>query len=133
MCVVTKAPPINSIDSKCFTKKLKNSKTHLSGYSGFISRKWLICNSPGADTHIRTDFQDKSTCLIKYKQLTQHTIALSLKWINPLCQCLPSTVLNNTQTTWCFLVKVPYPGKLSVIYDAENKGLCHFLVMKIKG
>ena len=60
------------------------------------------------------------------QQLTQHTIALTLEWINPLCHCPPSTVLNNTQpTTWHFLIKEPYLENLSVIYDAddENKGL----------
>ena len=42
MCFVTKAPPINSIDSKCHTEKLKGSKTCLIGYSDFI-----VFNSPG--------------------------------------------------------------------------------------
>ena len=27
---------------------------------------------------------------------------------------------------WRFLIKVPYLGKLSVMYDAENVGLSHF-------
>ena len=36
---VTKAPPINSIDSKCRTEKLKGSRTCLIGYSDFISRE----------------------------------------------------------------------------------------------
>ena len=59
--------------------------------------------------------------------LTQHTIALTLEWINPLCYSPLSTVLNNTQlTTWRFLIKAPYLGNLSVIYDAENKGLSYF-------
>ena len=39
---VTKAPPINSIDSKCHTKKLKSSRTCLIGYSGFISLEWFL-------------------------------------------------------------------------------------------
>ena len=34
--------------------------------------------------------------------------------------------MNNTLTTWCFLNKVPYLEKLSVMYDAENVGLGHF-------
>ena len=60
-------------------------------------------------------------------KLTQHTIALTLEWINPLCYSPPSTVLNNTQlTTWRFLIKAPYLGNLSVIYDAENKGFGYF-------
>ena len=29
-------------------------------------------------------------------------------------------ILNNTLTTWRFLIKVPYLGKLSVMCDAEN-------------
>ena len=36
---VTKGPPINSIDSKCCTEKLKGSRTCLIGYSDFISRE----------------------------------------------------------------------------------------------
>ena len=36
-CFITKAPPINSIDSKYLTKKLKRSRTFLIDYSGFIS------------------------------------------------------------------------------------------------
>ena len=36
---IAKAPPINSIDSKCHTKKLKSSSTCLIGYSGFILRE----------------------------------------------------------------------------------------------
>ena len=44
------------------------------------------------------------------------------------------TVLNNTQlTTWRFLIKAPYLGKLCVIYDAENKGLSHFPSDENKG
>ena len=53
---------------------------------------------------------------------------------NPLYHCPPSTVLNNTQpTTWHFLIKAPYLGNLSVIYDAENKGLSHFPSNENKG
>ena len=37
MHFVTKAPPINSINSKCHTEKLKGSRTCLIGYSDFIS------------------------------------------------------------------------------------------------
>ena len=44
-----------------------------------------------------------------------------------------ASLLHNTLTTWHFLIKVPYLGKLSVTYDAENVGLSHFLAMKIKG
>ena len=41
--------------------------------------------------------------------------------------------MNNTLTTWCFLIKAPYLGKLSVIYDMENKGLSHFSSDENKG
>ena len=34
--------------------------------------------------------------------------------------------MNNTMIMWCFLIKAPYLGKLSIIYDGENKGLSHF-------
>ena len=59
---------------------------------------------------------------------------LTLEWINPLCYSPPSTVLNNTQlTTWRFLIKAPYLGNLSVIYDTENKGLSYFPSDENKG
>ena len=38
--------------------------------------------------------------------------------------------MNNTLTTWRFLIKMPYLGKLS---DAENKGLSHFSSDENKG
>ena len=64
---------------------------------------------------------------MRWLNTTINTIALTLEWINPLCHCPPSTVLNNTQpTTWCFLIKAPYLGNLSVMYDAENKGRSYF-------
>ena len=34
---------------------------------------------------------------------------------------------------WRFLIKVPYLGYLSVIYDAENKGLSYFSSDENKG
>ena len=34
--------------------------------------------------------------------------------------------MNSTLTTWRLLIKAPYLGKLSVIYDVENIGLSHF-------
>ena len=52
-CFVTKALPINSIDSKCHTEKLKGSRTCLIGYSDFISHE-LFLIAQGADTHIHT-------------------------------------------------------------------------------
>ena len=44
-----------------------------------------------------------------------------------------SSFNSSEQQTWRFLIKAPYLGNLSVIYDAENKGLVIFLAMKIKG
>ena len=41
--------------------------------------------------------------------------------------------MNNTQMAWCFLIKAPYLGKLSVIYDTENKGFNHFPSDENKG
>ena len=43
----------------------------------------------------------------------------------PLLSMLPMLLmlhllLNNTPTTWCFLIKAPHPGKFSVMCDAEN-------------
>ena len=37
-----------------------------------------------------------------------------------------ASLLHNTLTTWHFLIKAPYLGKLSVMYDVENVGLSHF-------
>ena len=92
----------------------------------------------GADTHRRAHTNripgQKHARWLNTTKLTQHTIALTLEWINPLCHCPPSTVLNSTQlTTWRFLIKAPYLGNLSVIYDAENKGLSYFPSDKNKG
>ena len=42
MHFVTKAMPISNITSKCSKKILKSSRTCLIGYSGFISREWLL-------------------------------------------------------------------------------------------
>ena len=33
---------------------------------------------------------------------------------------------------WFFLIKVPYLGKLSVMYDAKNKGFSKFSSSEIK-
>ena len=43
------------------------------------------------------------------------------------------SLLHNTSTTWHFLIKAPYLGKLSVTYDAENVGLSHFSSDENKG
>ena len=48
---VTKALPINSIDSKWYTKKLKSSRTCLIGYSGFISLEWFLIARGRTHTH----------------------------------------------------------------------------------
>ena len=82
----------------------------------------------------KPDSRTKARAVVKIQQLTQHATALTLEWINPLCHCPPSTVLNSTQlTTWHFLIKAPYLGNLSVIYDAENKGLSYFPSDENKG
>ena len=44
-----------------------------------------------------------------------------------------ASLLHNTSTTWHFLIKAPYLGKLSVTYDAENVGLSHFSSDENKG
>ena len=44
-----------------------------------------------------------------------------------------ASLLHNTSTTWHFLIKAPYLGKLSVMYDAENVGLSHFSSDENKG
>ena len=90
----------------------------------------------GGHTHIcantyRLSGQKYAPGLLKYNNLTQHTIALSFEWITPLCYHPPS--MNNTLTTWHFLIKVPYLRKLGVIYEAENKGLNHFSSDENKG
>ena len=41
--------------------------------------------------------------------------------------------MNKTLTTWHFLIKAPYLGKLSVMYDAESVGLSHFSSDENKG
>ena len=96
----------------------------------------MAFNSPGADTHMCTYILTSRTKArawfnkLKIQQLTQHTIALSLEWINPLFFCV---IVHRTLTTWPFLIRVPYLGKLSVIYDTENKGLSHFSSNENKG
>ena len=67
MHFVTKAPPINNIDRKCHTKKLKGSRTCWIGYSDFISREWFLI-AWGADTHAgQKQFQE-----------TRHTSGLKI-------------------------------------------------------
>ena len=41
--------------------------------------------------------------------------------------------MNNTLTTWRFLITAPCLGKLSVMYDVENVGLSHFSNDENKG
>ena len=94
----------------------------------------------GADTHRRAHTnripgQKHARSRVKYTTInTAHNSTYLIEWINPLCHCPPSTVLNNTQlTTWRFLIKAPYLGNLSVTYDAENKGLSYFPSDENKG
>ena len=44
-----------------------------------------------------------------------------------------TAAIKNTFTTWHFLIKAPYLGKLSVMYDVENVGLSHFSSDENKG
>ena len=48
------------------------------------------------------------------------TIALSFEWTNPLSYCPLCHRMNNTLTTWRFLIKAPQLGKFSVMCDTEN-------------
>ena len=57
---VTKAMPLDNIDGMCHIKKLKSSRTCLTGYWDFIST-WIVFNSLGW-THTHTHFADKSNC-----------------------------------------------------------------------
>ena len=91
----------------------------------------------GADTHRRAHTYrlpgQKHARWLNTIINTAHN-STTLEWINPLCHCPPSTILNNNQlTTWCFLIRAPYLGNLSVIYDAENKGLRYFPSDENKG
>ena len=70
----------------------------------------------------------------------QSNQVLTFEWRNPLlyhplCRqnCCQASLTNNTLTTWHFLIKAPYLGKLSVMYDAENVGLSHFSSDENKG
>ena len=51
---VTKPMPINSIDSKCHTEKLKGSRTCLIDYSDFISSKLFLIAQGQTHTYIQT-------------------------------------------------------------------------------
>ena len=55
---ITKAMPINNIDSRCCIKKPENSIAYITGYSGFISRE-LFLLAWGVDTHTHTDVRTK--------------------------------------------------------------------------
>ena len=74
---VTKATPINHIDSKCHIKKLKSSRTCLIGYSGFISHeqyliawRWTLglCENGKTNNKIMNynNYHDYLYCTIKY-------------------------------------------------------------------
>ena len=51
---VTKPTPINSIDSKCHTEKLKGSTTCLIDYSDFISSKLFLIAQVRTHTYTNT-------------------------------------------------------------------------------
>ena len=67
MHFVTKAPPINSIDGKCRTKKLKSSRTCLIGYSGFISREWFLIawGRAHTETHTQTHTDVRTISILR--------------------------------------------------------------------
>ena len=77
---VTKALPINNIDSKCRTKKLKSNRTGLIGYSGFISHEWFLIVR-GADTHRQTHTHTYAYRLPRQKQFqeTRHMRGLKIR------------------------------------------------------
>ena len=54
MRFITKAMPINSIDSRCCIRKAKSSITYITSYSSFISRE-LFLIAWWADTHTHTN------------------------------------------------------------------------------
>ena len=75
---VTKAPPINNINSKCYTEKLKGSKTCLIGYSDFISREqYLIAQV--VDTHRHRHTNTRTYRLPRQKQFQETRRAPGLK------------------------------------------------------
>ena len=47
--------------------------------------------------------------------------------------CCQAPSINDTSTMWRFLIKVPYLGKLSVMYNTENVGLSYFSSDENKG
>ena len=53
MHFITKATPINNIDSRCRIRKPESSIAYITGYSGFISRE-LFLLAWGANTHTHT-------------------------------------------------------------------------------
>ena len=61
--LVTKAPPINSIDSKCHTKKLRTCSI---GCSDFISHEWLLIAQ--GQTHKQTRIPTSRTKAISRNQ-----------------------------------------------------------------
>ena len=52
MRFVTKAIPINNIDSRCHIKKPEGSMAYMAGYSGFISHElFLMAGGGGTGSH----------------------------------------------------------------------------------
>ena len=68
---------------------------------------------------------------------TQSNQVLVLEWRNPLLYrpLCRQKLLSNTFNEQHFdnIIKVPYLGKLSVMYDTENVGLSHFSSNENKG
>ena len=105
------------ISSKCLTKKLKSSRTCLIGYSGFIKGFY---NSRGGHTHahIPTSRTKAHAWFNKTINTAHNSTFLRMDKSAVPSSTSGSTfnnLMQNTQTTWCFLIKVPYLGKLSVI------------------
>ena len=51
---ITKATPINNIDSRCCIKKPETNIAYITGYSGFISRELFLLAWGQIHTHILT-------------------------------------------------------------------------------
>ena len=96
-------------------------------------------NSPWADTHIHIHahiLTSWTKARAKTINITHNSTFLRIDKSAVPSSTSRSTFNNsmqNTQTTWHFLIKAPYLGILSVIYDTENKGLSHFSTDENKG
>ena len=105
--IVTKAPPINSIDSKCRTKKLKSSRTCLIGYSGFISHEWFLIARGRTHTHIqtsRTKAISRSQACAWFKNLMNYSIlhcTLGFKYCCAITEIVVKIPLGTYKTVPC--------------------------------